>query len=50
VCPVKIKWVQEETQMQWMWTKKEEETELAMCAESGAIWPKIAERDERKEG
>jgi len=36
--------------MQWMWTKEEEETELAMCAESGAIWPKIAGRDERRGG
>jgi len=32
-----------------MWTKEGKETELAMCAESGAIWPKIAERDGKKE-
>jgi len=37
VCPVKIKQVQGETQMQWMWTKEGEETELVICAESGAI-------------
>jgi len=41
VCPTKVKWVQGETQMQWMWTKEREETEPTMCAGSGTIWPKI---------
>jgi len=41
VRPTKVKRVQGETQIQWMWTKEGKETRLAMCAESGAIWPKI---------
>jgi len=36
--------------MQWIWTKKGEETELAMCVESGAIWPKIVRRDGKRGG
>jgi len=32
------------------WTKAGEETELAVCAESGAIWPKIVERNEKRGG
>jgi len=42
VYPAKIKWVQEETQMQWIWTKEGEEIGPAMCVKSRAIWPKIA--------
>ena len=30
----KIKQIQEETQMQWMWTKEEKKTELVTCVES----------------
>jgi len=48
ICPVKTKWVQRETQMQWMWTKTGEKTELAICAESGTIWPKIVRRDGKR--
>jgi len=33
-----------------MWTKEEEETELVMCAENGAIWPKIVRKDGRRGG
>jgi len=36
--------------MQWMWTREGEETELAMCAENRAIWPKIAGKDGRRRG
>jgi len=43
----KVKWVQGETQIQWMWTGEEEGTEHAMYVGSGAIWPKTAGKDIR---
>ena len=50
VGPAKIRQVQGETQMQWMWTKKGEEIGPAMCVGSRAIWPKIAGKDGKRGG
>ena len=44
-----LKWVQEETPMQWTWTEEGEKTGCAMCMESGAIWPKTAGKDIEEE-
>jgi len=37
VCSVKVKWVQEETQMQWMWIKEEKRIEFTTYIESRTI-------------
>jgi len=50
VCQTKkeIKWVQEETQMQWMLIEEEKKIGHAMCMKNGAIWPKITMIDEKR--
>ena len=43
-----LKWVQGETQTQWIWIKEEKEIGHATCVENRAIWPKIAGKDIRE--
>ena len=45
----KLKWVQGETQMQWIQTEEEEGTGHAMYVGSGAIWPKIVGKGIKEE-
>ena len=44
-----VKWVQGETQMQWIWIGEEEEIGHATYVESRAIWPKITRKGTMEE-
>jgi len=49
VCSAKIRQVQGETQMQWIWTKEGKKIEPAMCVGSGLYGQKLLGKVEKKE-